>query len=870
MIGKNSSCTGTFLFSAALAATASAQIPFGSLQCAGEPNSTGARASLRAFGNLDPAQNDLRLLAAGMPPHGLAIGLVGRSGARVPLAGGGAGTLCLGSGFGRLSNQVVIATPTGEAALDIDLTHLPGPMGSYTIVRGDTLRFQVWYRDIAAGGLATSNLTDAVTVTFATRPWFDGEAVYVGNVSDLACDVRDIDRDGFGDALVASLGGLMACLGRGDGSFEPGFLLSEIAGPRAVFPLQLDGDGALDFLVTTSNSGGETVLVRGSFPPAPRPSEPAPFARAGVVAIVDDRDGDGAVDAVLVDRQTLRAVLYHGDGLGGFVEVAELAPVGLMWRGVFRDVDGDGDRDVLLWRSNDNDVQVVRDLGGGMFGSPELVTFPASALSLSGAVTDIDSDGFPDIVAGGNGFVSVRRNRGDGTFGLEARFDAPTQVSVVGARDTDGDQDLDLLVVGTSSTFATGSDVYTMENLGQSVLRASPAPSAVVRGTGTPLLVDLDGQGELDLLGIDSSRGALFGTVATGLASFAPPIADAMTLVFPPNVLQVELGDFDGDGDEECLVLSHVDLDWAALTMLEIGPTGFNEVGRWRIDRHAVYPVFACADFDGDGRHDIVYPTTSGLVVASLQVQGHLTPFGPPDAGLGGVAVPSDFDGDGDVDVIAWSTTGTADLVFAENTGGGVLVPRPGRIPPSTTTAVPSNISVADMDNDGDLDFVALNSSWNWVRLYENLGGATFAAKPDILATNWVRRVETVDLDGDGDNDVVVFASQSVRHVMWNDGAGVLTVTSPQIYTGDGGGFADVDGDGDADLAFASMMNGFARIDLSNGQGGFERQIVLTHNLGNNFNGNPHVRFGDLDGDGDRDFVLLLYNRLYVALSRVR
>ena len=55
-----------------LETTGNAQIPIGSVQCEGVPNSTGVRARLSAFGDLDPALNDLWLRAEGLPLQALA------------------------------------------------------------------------------------------------------------------------------------------------------------------------------------------------------------------------------------------------------------------------------------------------------------------------------------------------------------------------------------------------------------------------------------------------------------------------------------------------------------------------------------------------------------------------------------------------------------------------------------------------------------------------------------------------------------------------------------------------------------------------------------------------------------------------------
>jgi len=78
------------------------------------------------------------------------------------------GILCLGGFIGRLvgPGQILNSGFDGRFALDADLTSMPVQFGSGVVQPGDTWRFQAWHRDVDAIGNATSNLTDAVAVTF--------------------------------------------------------------------------------------------------------------------------------------------------------------------------------------------------------------------------------------------------------------------------------------------------------------------------------------------------------------------------------------------------------------------------------------------------------------------------------------------------------------------------------------------------------------------------------------------------------------------------------------------------------------------------------------------------------------------------------
>lgn len=139
-----------------------------SLVCAGEVNSTGASASLEALGSIVAADNDLTLSMSGLPDSvmGLMINTAedAMSLVTVTNVGGGQGTLCIGS-FTLGRSMMVAADAAGLASLDVDLTAIPTNLALVPAMAGDTYHWQFWYRD-TVGGMPTSNLTDAISVTF--------------------------------------------------------------------------------------------------------------------------------------------------------------------------------------------------------------------------------------------------------------------------------------------------------------------------------------------------------------------------------------------------------------------------------------------------------------------------------------------------------------------------------------------------------------------------------------------------------------------------------------------------------------------------------------------------------------------------------
>ncbi len=91
-------------------------------------------------------------------------------------------------------------------------------------------------------------------------------------------------------------------------------------------------------------------------------------------------------------------------------------------------------------------------------------------------------------------------------------------------------------------------------------------------------------------------------------------------------------------------------------------------------------------------------------------------------------------------------------------------------------------------------------------------------------------------------------------------GSNVAADTRPQqIETG------DLDGDGDLDFVTANQGAGGVTVRLNDGTGDFSAGSSVAMNNGSNC-----VRLGDLDGDGDLDIVSVVYTTVTVALNNGR
>lgn len=228
------------------------------------------------------------------------------------------------------------------------------------------------------------------------------------------------------------------------------------------------------------------------------------------------------------------------------------------------------------------------------------------------------------------------------------------------------------------------------------------------------------------------------------------------------------------------------------------------------------------------------------------------------DDAVGSVA-GGDFDGDGRADVVFMS--------------GGVATLHGDALGAAQARALPAvrdeggTLTAVDLEGDGDLDLVA---SWasGAVELLANPGDGAFAPPVPLPAAMVEQAGPLVgDVDGDGDADLVMFTAVAGRLAVRvaRQTAPLRFVAGAVVEVGAnlsplGGALADVDGDGALDVValYADLpADGEPRparfmLHRGDGAGGFGAPVGVGES---GVRGAARAVFVDVDGDGDLDAV---------------
>lgn len=222
----------------------------------------------------------------------------------------------------------------------------------------------------------------------------------------------------------------------------------------------------------------------------------------------EDVDNDGDLDLFMTGYNSQGSVfskLYKNSGTGSFSEVISSPFESAGSSSVaFFDMDGDNDKDLIVSGSNNNNEIKTNLYENDGFGNFSLVSnTPFENVSRSDiAIADSDNDGDLDILINGSNesfqnICNLYLNDGTGSFSLLAG--TPFITSSIGTADFadfDNDNDMDILITGSVGGADFAAHIY--ENHGMNNFNLSDSLIKVYNSTTA--IGDIDGDNDLDVI----------------------------------------------------------------------------------------------------------------------------------------------------------------------------------------------------------------------------------------------------------------------------------------------------------------------------------------------------------------------------------
>ena len=525
---------------------------------------------------------------------------------------------------------------------------------------------------------------------------------------------------------------------------------------------------------------------------APGPTAPRPLARRGrpgpaATAALPLRTAlAGPVITALVPARNL----HHAPGAGSVAATfSEFLSATAATQGALHVFSAQGGGHVAGTATVRGNTLAFRPSHRFRAGETVQATITTAAQAASGNLEQPQVFQFTTAVGGGSGDVSVL------AASPEVSVNAKPFNLTLG--DVDGDGDLDLVVPNVAIN-AVSIRLNSGLHSGSFVAPATHAEVSVGGAPRSVVLGDVDGDGDLDLVATQD----FFGTTVSlrlnnGSGAFSAPAVGAEIGV-GRKPLGAALGDVDGDGDLDLLVVNNADNTVSVRLNAGLNSGHFVAPATGAQVSVGPYPLgMTLGDVDGDGDLDLLTTVfDSGLgTTVSLRLNNGSGVFAPPatraeiTVGLGPVLVVlGDLDGDGDLDLATNNYrhhSVSIRLNAGLNSGQFVAPAANGTV---STGYSPESLALGDVNADGHLDLLTANLGGNSVSVRLNNGSGAFAppaTNAEILVQSQPAGLALGDLNGDGSLDFAAtnYGSGSTS-VRLNRPAPDLVVASAQNISG--------------------------------------------------------------------------------------
>jgi hypothetical protein len=607
----------------------------------------------------------------------------------------------------------------------------------------------------------------------------------------VAIDTGDVDRNGSIDAVIALTdGAARACLNPNNGQLTCCARKIILSGaPSAVLLAHFDADTIpdlvvadianhrLQFLAGVLSGEGCSNVSFVAVPEVDLATDQNPISLASAF-LDEDEHRDLVVASRGLDTSAGSLLVFRGRGDGNFQRVSQ-------------PVEGGGMADLL---ETDDETRGV-------------------------AITDLDNDGIPDLLAvnAGADSLSIFLGNGDATFRLSSTIATGRGPVSLAAAFLDEDDNVDIVTADRSDDSVS---IFLGRGDGSFGERSAHSVGVFPESVAT---ADMDGDGFTDV--VTSNRGSFDVSVLLGDGHGAlSPARSFLAEEEPTAVLLADLGGSEvGQGRVDVVTIT---ANETVTTLMNRGDGSLDAVENVAVG--APTADVAVADLNDDALPDLVVATASGVVLTfvarasggflasqSLSIGGE--PFG---------VVAVDLDRDEYID-IAVADRQLDRVAVAFGKGGG----RFGSFQFLSTAPEPVAITAGDFNRDGRVDLaVAAGDKNGQVSVLLHDPGRRFRAARNRAVGAEPIAIVSGAFDADGFDDLAVANNASSNVViLQSNGNGFFR--QAQVLENDDVpanpislALGDFDADGLVDLAIGGFitMSNAAVVAFGNGDGTFQ------------------------------------------------
>lgn len=262
------------------------------------------------------------------------------------------------------------------------------------------------------------------------------------------------------------------------------------------------------------------------------------------------------------------------------------------------------------------------------------------------------------------------------------------------------------------------------------------------------------------------------------------------------------------------------------------------------------------ADFDRDGKPDVLVGSNNGGKIQFLKGNGDGTLMAPVDvvslANIYGVQT-ADLDGNGKMDAVAISASGSKMIVISGN-GDGTF----SQVNEYATGQAPYGLVLGDFNGDGKPDAATANNQDGSVSVFIGNGDNSFKDAVNYPAGAKLFGIAVADINGDNFADIATISTDKIVYLLTGKGDGTFnaaTSISPIGNYPTSLALGDVTGDGKPDLAVTNLFGTGLTLRQGDSLGGFATGFG-SFDIGAAFTAFPEFAvLWDINLDGRLDVV---------------